>query len=184
MVITSCNSNKSNTETKLETSKDTVTTTVLVPVRDTLVTTTDTVAPTGNGWEKIGDLSLGMKASKLTELIGKPTSRSRAEEWGADGLTHQDWVYKTKGISLNISSDKYSGPEVFSITITSPCAYKTKMNVGIGSSYQEVRDAYSKDIDPTATDKTTITVGSVYGGIIFSFKNDKVEKIFVGAAAE
>jgi hypothetical protein len=54
----------------------------------------------------------------------------------------------------------------------------------IGSSYAEVQEAYKKDIDPEATDKTQITVGSVYGGIIFSFKNDKAEKIFLGAEAE
>jgi len=29
-----------------------------------------------------------------------------------------------------------------------------------------------------------VTVGSLYGGIIFEFSNKKVSKIFVGAAAE
>ena len=44
------------------------------------------------------------------------------------------------------------------------------------SMYKEVMAAYENDIDKSFTDKATITVGSVYGGIIFSFKNDKVEK--------
>jgi hypothetical protein len=56
--------------------------------------------------------------------------------------------------------------------------------MGMGSSYAEVETAYKKDIDPEATDKTQITVGSVYGGIIFSFRNDKVSRIFLGAEAE
>ena len=73
---------------------------------------------------------------------------------------------------------------VFSITITSPCGFRTKKNMGIGSTYKEVMAAYENDIDKSFTDKNSITVGSVYGGIIFSFKNDKAEKIFIGAAAE
>ena len=181
LVITSCNSSKSKEETKQETTNDTVTSVPPVLVADTQVVPADTVVPTGNGWQHIGDLSLGMKASALTELIGKPTSRSKAEEWGADGLMHQDWVYKTKGITLNISSDKSStGPEVFSITLTSPSTYKTKKNIGIGSTYQEVRDAYSKDIDPTATDKTTITVGSVYGGLFLILRMIRWRRYLLG----
>ena len=56
---------------------------------------------------------------------------------------------------------------IFSITITKPCTFKTKRNIGIGSTYKEVMAAYEKEIDKSATDNKTITVGSVYGGIIF-----------------
>jgi hypothetical protein len=59
------------------------------------------------------------------------------------------------------------------------------MNMGIGSTYKEVMAAYEKMIDQTNTDNKTITAGSVYGGIIFTFgKEEKVERVFVGAAAE
>jgi hypothetical protein len=56
--------------------------------------------------------------------------------------------------------------------------------MGIGSSYAEVEQAYKKDIDAESTNKEQITVGSVYDGIIFKFKDGKVSKIFLGGAAE
>ena len=44
---------------------------------------------------------------------------------------------------------------------------------------------YEKDIDKSNSNTTTITVGSIYGGIIFTFgKDDKADTIFIGAAAE
>jgi len=134
----------------------------------------------------IGDLRLGMHHADVTKLLGEPGKKSKSTEWGADGLMHQDWDYKAKGIMLNMSDDKDPGKqEVFSITIFKPCVYKTKMNVGIGSTYQEVMAVYGKMTDKTNTDNKTITVGSVYGGIIFTFgKDDRADTVFVGAAAE
>jgi hypothetical protein len=183
LAISACNSGKSKEETE-PVKEDTAV--MMRPGQNSRTAGpnyTDTVP--GNEWEKIGDLSLGMKASNTTELLGQPSSKSKAEEWGADGMMHQDWFYKDKGIALNMASDKdLADQHIFSITITSPCAFKTKKGMGIGSSYAEVMAAYEKEIDRSAIDKTTITVGSVYGGIIFDFKNDKADRVFVGAAAE
>ena len=137
--------------------------------------------------ESFGDIKLGQHYNETIKAVGNPDSKSKAVEWGADGLLHEDWTYKSKGLVLNMSSDKTNvegSLSIFSITATSPCSFKTKAGVGIGSSYIEVQKAYKKDIDAEATDKTQITVGSVYGGIIFTFKDDKVSTIFLGAAAE
>ncbi len=137
--------------------------------------------------ESFGDLKLAQHYKETIKAIGNPDSKSKAVEWGADGLLHEDWTWAGKGLVLNMSSDKTnveSSLSIFSITAKSPCSFKTKAGVGIGSSYTEVQEAYKKDIDAEATDKTQITVGSVYGGIIFTFKDDKVTSIFLGAAAE
>lgn len=137
--------------------------------------------------ESFGEIKLGMSAADVRKILGAPNTESPAIEWGADGMMHEDWTWKNKGLVLNISSDKTnrdSSLSVFSITASSPCTFKTKAGMSIGSSYEEVLEAYKKDIDPEATDKTQITVGSVYGGIIFSFRNSKTEKLFLGAAAE
>lgn len=134
---------------------------------------------------RIGDLSLGMTAKQIIEKIGEPASKSKEEEWGADGWQHQDWEYKTKGISLNMSRERdTSEMEVFSISITSPCLFKTKKNIGIGSAYDEVMKTYAQEINKTASDENVVTVGSLYGGIIIEVQNKKVVRIFVGAAAE
>jgi hypothetical protein len=137
--------------------------------------------------ESFGDIKLGQPYLEMQRVLGAPDTKSPAIEWAADGLMHEDWTWKNKGLVLNMSSDKnnVSGTMViFTITATALCTFKTKAGMGIGSSYSEVRDAYEKDIDPEATDKTQITVGSVYGGIIFNFKNDKAERVFLGAEAE
>jgi len=137
--------------------------------------------------ESFGDIKLRQPYSETLKVLGEPDSKSEAIEWAADGLLHEDWRWRDKGLMLNMSSDKnnVSGTmAVFSIIATTPCTLKTKAGLGIGSSYTEVQEAYKKDIDPEATDMTQITVGSVYGGIIFNFKNNKAERVFLGAEAE
>ncbi|MEI2737854.1 MAG: hypothetical protein V9F01_03615 [Chitinophagaceae bacterium] len=181
LVLASCNSSKSKDDAKPEI-KDTA-----VNVADSLSGHSPKDSAAGEAdLGGAGDITLGLSAAKITELLGQPESKSKAIEWGADGLMHQDWMYKSKGIALNMSSDKAdAGQTVFSITISSPCTLKTKMNMGIGSSYKEVMAAYEKSIDREATDNKTITVGSVYGGIIFTFsKEGKADTVFIGAAAE
>jgi len=181
LTIAGCNSSKSKDEAKPDINKDTA---LAVPDSTTNNATKDTAA-NGADLGGVGDLLLGLSDTKAIELLGQPDSKSKAEEWGADGLMHQDWLYKTKGITLNMDNSKGKDKQtISSITITSPCNFKTKNNMGIGSTYKEVMTAYENNIDKSFTDKATITVGSVYGGIIFSFKNDKAEKIFIGAAAE
>jgi hypothetical protein len=137
--------------------------------------------------ESFGDIKLGQSSTELLKILGEPEVKSRAVEWGADGLIHQDWVWNPKGLEINISSEK--GKEettstVFSIRSFAPCTYKTKAGIGIGSTYDEVHAAYKRDINAEESNRQQIVVGSVYGGIIFSFHNDKVENIFLGAAAE
>ena len=181
ILIASCNSSKLEDEAKPDINKDT---TLAVPDSTTNPTSKDTAASEAD-LGRVGDLLLGLSDTKAIELLGQPDSKSKAEKWGADGLMHQDWLYKLKGITLNMDNSKGNDKQaIFSITIASPCTLKTKTNMGIGSTYNEVMAAYANNIDKSFTDKATITVGSVYGGIIFSFKNDKAEKIFIGAAAE
>jgi hypothetical protein len=137
--------------------------------------------------ESFGDIKLGQSSADLLKILGEPEVKSRAVEWGADGLIHQDWVWNPKGLEINMSSEK--GKEettstVFSIRGFAPTTYKTKAGIGIGSTYDEVQAAYKRDINAEESNRQQIVVGSVYGGIIFSFQNDKVENIFLGAAAE
>ena len=182
-LIASCNSNNTKEEAKTSENKDTIEVKTVDAVSNNLPN--DTTAAKEIDLGGVGELSLGLGQTKIAGLLGQPESKSKAEGWDADGLIHQDWFYRSKGIILNMNGEKNEGElTVFSITISSPCGFKTKKNMGIGSTYKEVMAAYEKDIDKSFTDKKSITVGSVYGGILFSFKNDKVEKIFIGAAAE
>ncbi len=131
-----------------------------------------------------GDIRLGLPAEEVTKVLGQPDSKTTPVAWGADGLKHEDWTYKAKGIVLNLSADSANGKTIFSINAKVPCHFMTRKNMGIGSGYKEITAAYGNDIDPYSTNKTQITVGSIYGGIIFHLKDDKAETIFLGASAE
>jgi hypothetical protein len=174
VIFTSC---KSGEKEKQET-----------PVRNDSITTAPPVTPIGKiDIESFGDIKIGQPHVKTIEALGQPDSKSPAVEWGADGLMHEDWTYSAKGLILNMTSAKGTSEGtryVSSITANANCTFKTRADMGIGNSYTEVQEAYKRDIDATATDKEQITVGSIYGGIIFTFKNDKVVTAFLGAAAE
>ena len=181
LLVVSCSSNKEKATTNAN--KDTIA--VKKPDSASNNLPIDTIVKEEIDLGGVGELRLGLGQTKLTGLLGEPNSKSKAMEWGADGLIHQDWFYRSKGITLNMDGDKSEGElTVFSITIRSPCGFKTKKNMGIGSTYKEVMAAYENDIDKSVTDKKSIMVGSVYGGILFSFKNDRVSEIFIGATAE
>ena len=48
-----------------------------------------------------------------------------------------------------------------------------------------MKAAYADAIDPeSGAEDESIVAGSVYGGVIFSMRDGKVEEIFIGAAAE
>jgi hypothetical protein len=182
LVMVACHSKTKTTDTGDKTVKDTIS----LPVKDSVSTT----GPADNAKvdiESFGAIKSGQHYSKTLEVLGQPDSKSKPIEWGADGLFHEDWTWKENGLVLNMSFDKTnidSTLSIFSITAKAPCDLKTKAGLGIGSSYAEVEAAYKNDIDPYTTNKTQITVGDLYGGIIFSFKNEKVNKIFLGAKAE
>ncbi len=134
--------------------------------------------------EMVGKLKIGLKASDLTSILGKPCEKTKNELWGADGEYHQTYKYSKLGVELDMIGKKESDKVVNMITVMSPCDYKTSKGVSIGSNYQDVEKAYKDYLNTASSNKESIVAGSIYGGVIFSFKNEKVSSIFVGASAE
>ena len=85
---------------------------------------------------------------------------------------------------MDIIGETDNSRKVNMMTISGQCELKTKRNIGIGSILEEVKSAYKSEIDPNLNSLKTIVAGTIYGGIIFSFDNDKVNSIFIGARAE
>lgn len=133
--------------------------------------------------ESLDFLRENLLDAEVIKNLGEPEEKSEAVVWGADGLEHQTWYYKTKGIKLDMIRDK-DNQVVNMITITSPCSYKTKKNIGIGSTLDEVTSAYGDEIEPSYAKENIIVVGSIYGGMIFHFENNHVSLIYIGASAE
>jgi len=136
--------------------------------------------------EKIGDFFIDMDEKTLKEKLTCDFKRDEEQLWGADGLYHQTWNCQSKGISFDMSTNQKGGSKtITNITIKSPSLLKTKRGIHIGSSEQEVIQAYHdvKDIEATVP-KETFVAGSVFGGLFFDFQNGKVVSIMLGAAAE
>lgn len=136
--------------------------------------------------EKLFVLDDAETEKDVLKHLGKPEKKSKAELWGADGLIHQQWFYKKKGIAVDFVKEDKSGPgEAYSVSISAPSAKKTSRGIGIGSAQQEVLKAYAAEINREESDlPETVVAGSIYGGVVFTMKNGKVVSIFIGAAAE
>ena len=132
--------------------------------------------------EAVGFLKIGLAAAEVLAGLGEPADKSPIRIWGADGLEHQKWRYPAKGIEFDMV--KRDGAFLVNmISITTPCEYKTKQGIGIGSSVKEVQAAYPNQLNPAVND-TKLVAGTVYGGIIFGMEGGAVSSIFIGAATE
>ena len=132
--------------------------------------------------ESFGPIALGLSAAKTKEALGTPDETSKAEEWEADGETHQQWTYQQQGVILDMIGNEEQ--VINTISITSPCTLKTKRNIGIGSTVEDVKTAYDDVIDKSFIESEMIIAGTFYGGLIFKIENDKVTSISAGAVAE
>jgi len=130
-------------------------------------------------------LKLDLSQSVIIDSLGQPEEKSVDTYWGATGMYVQTWKYPSKGISLDMESEKENGSKVvLSITIAAPCRMVTSELIGIGSDKDLIFKEYTSDVNAEHSDNESIVVGSIYGGVIFSIKNNKVNGIFIGAAAE
>lgn len=132
--------------------------------------------------ETIGKLKSGSTQEQVISKLGRPHKRSGIQLWEADGEYHQSWEYK--GVELDMSSADSSRLTVNAILLTSPANLKTGRDIGIGSSSAEVEEAYGAYFNREESSDTVWVAGSIYGGLIFNLRNNKVSRIFLGAAAE
>ena len=136
---------------------------------------------------ELGDLQQGMSDEEVIKEIGKPDKKTKPTYWGATGDYHSDWTYAKLGIKLDMVSPTPESDDitVCSITATAPCKFKTPLGVGVGSKDHYVRKMYAKyEKDEHFSNNNTLVIGSIYGGLMFKFKNGVVAEIFIGAGAE
>jgi hypothetical protein len=136
--------------------------------------------------EQIGTLRIDLSEREVKKTIPYRLKRGPEELWGADGAYHQKWEYAGCGITLSMVSEKKGASKlVESIALVSPGNLSTKRGIRIGSTEQEVIEAYRPYWNKEDSKSFNIFVaGSIYGGLMFDFKNGKVSRIFLGAAAE
>lgn len=143
----------------------------------------------------IAGLSLDAQGDRVWTLAGKrslgPVFQGQDEIWEAFGQAIQTWEFDDSGIVFDMISDEIGGPKsIFSITMKAPCTLKTTKGIGIGASKASVIAAYAEYLpdqegyDVFFDGQDVHLVGSIYGGMLFTFENGQVSEIFLGAMAE
>ncbi len=143
--------------------------------------------------EQIGGLGLGDSAKKAVTLLGVPVDVDEEYPNEVDGGFTRQWKH-SNGITLNIWTEKSEkNPDaqtekgsVGFITVNSPSQAKTRYGIGIGATRSQVLAAYGDCISAEEQngDSESVLAGTVYGGVLFSMRDGKVESIDVGAMAE
>jgi hypothetical protein len=136
--------------------------------------------------EKIGELRLGMTEMQVKQILPGQPARGPDQHWGADGQYHQKWSYAREGLRLTMVSEKKGGPKTLEmIDCMARCTLKSSRGVGIGSTLADVQKAYAAEFNKEESKLPgTFVAGTIYGGLIFSFKAGKARQMFLGAAAE
>lgn len=136
--------------------------------------------------DALGSLALGQKQADVIKFLGQPKSKGKDIEWEALGEHVQEWNYPAQDLTLNMNSIKQGGKKtILTISAGPRCTLATKRGIKIGSTLAEVKKAYGQWEDTESGEPGKLFVaGSMYGGILFHFKNGKVSEIFFGAAAE
>jgi hypothetical protein len=136
--------------------------------------------------ERIGDLRIGLAEKDVQKEIHCSLKRGPDELWGSDGSYHQKWEYSDCGVTLSMVSEKKGAAKsIESITLVSPSTLSTKRNIRIGSAKKEAVKAYKSHWNKDDSKLSgRFVAGSIYGGLMLTFENNKVSSIFLGAAAE
>ena len=147
----------------------------------------DTGAPYDPMTERLGPLRLDMPEAEVLRHIPCPPRKGREIHEGATDEYVQNWRMQGCGLTLKMAGPRRGGPKrVAAITATAPSRLATGQGIGIGADADAVTAAYGrfKDEEGLSNPGETFIVGSIYGGLILTFKNGRVAEIFLGAAAE
>jgi len=133
--------------------------------------------------ETIGKLQFDMPLAAIETEVGAAEEKTEFELWGADDFEHQTRIYQNN--TLEIDYIKTEDDEIVCnmITIYGDNELKTSRGIGIGDSRNAVLKVYQQEIYDR-DNETALIAGTIYGGVIFTFENDKVKSIFIGAGAE
>ncbi len=133
--------------------------------------------------EKFGEISINLSSEEVIKAFGEAETKSDVEVSQVDGTNNQTWTYPSKGLEISFSEDENKRWAVISYSITEKSTLKSIRGIGIGSSREDVINAYQKEIGEQV-DEGSLVAGTVYGGIVFWLGGGKVRSIFVGASAD
>ncbi len=135
--------------------------------------------------ERIGGLAIDMKAAEIGKHLPGAARRGAEKNQAADGMWVQSWVYRDKGVTLVMASEKRGGAKtIATIHCQARCDLRTARGIGIGSAAADAMRAYAAEYNKEESKPDSFVAGTIYGGLILEIKDGKVVKMFLGAAAE
>ena len=136
--------------------------------------------------ESFGGLKLDMTIQEFEPLLPCTVAKGEPVLWAGIGEIIQEWNYSDCGIKLQLSTVDPETPQIISsIIVRPPSEMETSRGIHIGSTEQEVTEAYADYLDEDySVSGDTLVAGSIYGGLVFTFKDNLVESMFLGAGAE
>jgi hypothetical protein len=132
--------------------------------------------------EAIGPLRATMTDKELVAVLGAPRAKQPPVAEAATGAWVSSWTWR--GASALMSGDTNQGPwQARDVSVSAPSSYATKRGIRIGSTRADVERLYPRSLDDQQQDPDTYVVGSIYGGMLFSFTRDRVSAISIGVFA-
>ncbi len=129
-----------------------------------------------DGW-----LKPWLSEEELIAKLGPPERKSEKWYQEYDGLFHQSWSYKSKGLSFELNAETEDGPMTMHlIDIFAPSELKTPEGVGVGTPEYFARETYEYRCDPNDSNHGRLVLGTIYFGTMIIFENSKVHKIYIG----
>lgn len=131
---------------------------------------------------KLNNLYIGQSAEDVINILGEPDFKSETEyQWFE--TYYQEWQYLSHDVVIRMSR-KGDRQFVNAILAVGSCSMLTESGIGIGSTSEEVINAYRNSIGDGYINDTDILIGSEYGGIDFTLNDGKVAAIYIGSMRE
>jgi hypothetical protein len=131
--------------------------------------------------ETIGGLKIGADEKAILAALGAPKHKDKAVQEGATMEYASDWTWPTA--SINMVSDTGKPPwKARLISVSKTSTLETTQHIHLGSTRADVEKAYKRSEEDDGKPDQFL-VGSVYGGLLFEFKKDRVVTISMGPFA-
>ncbi len=132
--------------------------------------------------EALGGLKIGDDEAAVIGKLGKPSSKSVPQLEGATADYASNWKWPTA--SVNMVAETATAPaRARLISISKSSKLETSRGIRIGSTRADVEKVYKRSEDDDGSQPESYLVGSMYGGLLFTFAAGKVTAIAIGPFA-
>jgi len=123
--------------------------------------------------EAVDEITIGTVATKILSKYGEPDTHTTESN-------HIIWAYKSVGLEFNFIENQKE-LQVYSIRATADFKGSTNRDIKIGSSSEQVLNAYKQEINNATSTQELIIAGNDSSGIYFHIYKNIVTSIVFGS---